>query len=91
MDHMNQHHHGGAHHPPSGTAHGKHAGHSVEMFRTKFWVCLALTIPALVWEPMLQDWFGYRAPVFPGSDFVPAIFGALVFLYGGWIFLQDRS
>ncbi|HEX7009458.1 MAG TPA: hypothetical protein VF184_05720, partial [Phycisphaeraceae bacterium] len=68
--------------------HDKHAGHSVAMFRNRFWVCLALTIPALVWEPMLQDWFGYTAPRFPGSTYIPAIFGTLVFLYGGWVFLQ---
>ncbi len=68
--------------------HDKHAGHSVEMFRNKFWVCLVLTVPALVWEPMLQDWFRYEAPTFPGSQFIPAIFGTLVFLYGGWVFLQ---
>ncbi|SMP72932.1 Cu2+-exporting ATPase [Desulfonatronum zhilinae] len=68
--------------------HDKHAGHSVEMFRTRFWICLALTIPALIWEPMLQEWFGYRAPRFPGSDWIPALFGTAVFLYGGWIFLQ---
>ncbi|MEX2387613.1 MAG: heavy metal translocating P-type ATPase [Phycisphaeraceae bacterium] len=68
--------------------HAKHAGHSVAMFRNKFWISLALTIPALVWEPMLQQWFGYTAPTFPGSRFIPAIFGTLVFLYGGWVFLQ---
>lgn len=48
-----QHHHGagaGEH-----AARDRHAGHSVAMFRTKFWVALALTIPALVWEPMLQE------------------------------------
>ncbi|HWP00076.1 MAG TPA: heavy metal translocating P-type ATPase [Methylococcus sp.] len=68
--------------------HDKHAGHSVEMFRNRFWVCLVLTTPALIWEPMLQQWFGYEAPVFPGSDLVPALFGAVVFFYGGWVFLQ---
>lgn len=68
--------------------HDKHAGHSVEMFRTKFWVCLALTIPALIWEPMIQEWFGYRAPAVPGAELIPAIFGAAVFFYGGWVFLQ---
>lgn len=68
--------------------HDKHAGHSVEMFRDRFWLSLALTIPALVWEPMLQDWFGYTAPRFPGSQYIPAIFGAAVFLYGGWVFLK---
>jgi P-type Cu2+ transporter len=68
--------------------HGKHAGHSVEMFRTKFWVSLALTVPALIWEPMLQQWFGYQAPAFAGSDLIPALFGTLVFFYGGWVFLR---
>lgn len=76
----------GAGHEPGG--HDKHEGHSAEMFRTKFVVTFALTVPALVWEPMLQEWFGYRAPHFPGSELIPAIFGTLVFVYGGWIFLQ---
>jgi P-type Cu2+ transporter len=71
--------------------HDKHAGHSVEMFRRLFWVSLVLTIPALIWEPMLQEWFGYRAPVFPGSDMIPAVFGIAVFLYGGRIFLKGAA
>ncbi|MFN3688159.1 copper-translocating P-type ATPase [Salinarimonas sp.] len=71
--------------------HDKHAGHSVEMFRRKFWLSLLLTIPALVWEPMLQDWFGYAAPRFPGSDAIPAIFGTAVFVYGGWVFLKGAA
>ena len=44
--------------PSEHGGHDKHTGHSVEMFRDRFWVCLALTVPALVWEPMLQEWFG---------------------------------
>ncbi|GAB6057973.1 heavy metal translocating P-type ATPase [Desulfonatronum parangueonense] len=75
--------HGGDH-----SGHDKHAGHSVEMFRTKFLVCLILSIPALIWEPMLMDWFGYTAPEFTGSEFIPAIFGTMVFLYGGLVFLK---
>jgi len=67
---------------------GHHAGHSVAMFRDKFWICLALTIPALIWEPMLQGWFNYTAPKFPGSSYIPAIFSTIVFFYGGWVFLQ---
>ncbi|MFO7734477.1 MAG: heavy metal translocating P-type ATPase [Candidatus Aminicenantes bacterium] len=61
------------------------------MFRKRFWVCLGLTVPALVWEPMLQRWMGYRPPVFPGSDLIPAVFGTLVFFYGGWVFLQGAK
>jgi P-type Cu2+ transporter len=69
-------------------AHDQHAGHSVEMFRDKFWITLLLTIPTLVWSGMIGAWFGFTAPVFAGSRYVPAIFGTLVYLYGGWVFLD---
>jgi P-type Cu2+ transporter len=68
--------------------HDKHAGHSVAMFRDRFWVSLLLTIPTLVWEPMIQQWFSYTAPQFPGSQFMPPVFGAIVFFYGGWVFIE---
>src|SRR5690606_15376637 len=71
-----------------GAAHDKHAGHSVAMFRDRFWITLLLTIPTLVWEPMIQEWFGYTAPGFPGSELLPPVFGAIVFFYGGWVFIQ---
>jgi Cu2+-exporting ATPase len=58
------------------------------MFRDRFWLSLVLTIPVLVWSPDLQEWLGYEAPSFPGSDLVPAILGTIVFLYGGTVFLQ---
>ena len=57
------------------------------MFRDKFWLSLALTIPVVVWSSEVQHWFGYAAPSFPGSTFIPAILGTIVFLYGGIVFL----
>ena len=69
-------------------AHDRHAGHSAEMFRKKFWGTLALSIPTLIWAPMLQRWFHYTAPTFHGARFIPAIFGAAVFFYGGWVFIS---
>jgi len=69
-------------------AHDKHAGHSVEMFRDKFWWSLALTVPTLIWAHMIQQWLGYTAPRFPGSRFVPAVFGTALYFYGGSVFLQ---
>jgi hypothetical protein len=42
--------------------HDTHAGHSVQMFRDKFWITLALTIPTLIWGHMLQMALGYAAP-----------------------------
>jgi Cu2+-exporting ATPase len=70
-------------------AHDKHAGHSVEMFRRKFWGTLLLSIPAVVWAPMIQHWLGYQAPGgATASRVVPALFGILVFAYGGWVFVR---
>ena len=68
--------------------HDRHAGHSVAMFRDKFWIALLLTLPTLVWGHMLQRAFGYSAPVFPGSRWIPAVFGSAVFAYGGVPFLR---
>jgi len=82
-------HHGHGNHPGSDRAgHDKHAGHSVAMFRDKFWWSLALSVPTLVWGELLQEWLGYSAPVFPGSRYIPAVFGTTVFLYGGRVFIQ---
>ena len=69
-------------------AHDKHAGHSVEMFRDKFWWSVALTVPTVIWSPMVQQWLGYHAPAFPGSRYVPALFGTILFFYGGMVFLR---
>ena len=58
------------------------------MFRDKFWVSLLLTLPTLVWGHMLQAALGYTAPAFPGSRWIPALFGIVVFVYGGLPFLR---
>ncbi|MGB6059772.1 MAG: HAD-IC family P-type ATPase, partial [Microthrixaceae bacterium] len=58
------------------------------MFRQKFWVSLALTIPAVVYSHMLQDLLGYQAPMFWGHEWVAPIFGLLTFIYGGPVFLR---
>jgi P-type Cu2+ transporter len=72
-------------------SHDKHAGHSVAMFRDKFWLSLLLTLPTLVWGHMLQGALGYRAPMFPGAHWIPAAFGTAVFLYGGLPFLRGAA
>src|SRR5688500_18049970 len=71
-----------------GADHDKHAGHSVAMFRDKFWISLLLMIPTLVWGHMLPGAFGYSPPHFTGSHWIPVAFGSAVFVYGGWPFLQ---
>ena len=64
-----------------------HAGHE-QMFRNRFWVCLVLSIPVLLYSPMLQMWFGYTMPTFPGSQRVAPLFSVVIFVYGGLPFLR---
>jgi hypothetical protein len=68
--------------------HDRHAGHSVAMFRDKFWLSLALTIPVVFWSTDIQHWLGYTAPTFPGSNFIPPILGTVVFVYGCLVFVR---
>ena len=69
-------------------SHDRHAGHSIAMFRDKFWLSFALTIPVVFWSTDVQHWLGYTAPSFPGSKFIPAILGTIVFVYGGLVFIR---
>ena len=69
-------------------SHDRHAGHSVAMFRDKFWLSLALTIPVVLWSGDVQHWLGYTAPSFPGSNVIPPILGTVVFVYGGLVFIR---
>jgi Cu2+-exporting ATPase len=59
------------------------------MFRDRFWLSLALTVPVVVWAEPVERLLGYSAPRFPGSAWIPAILGTVVFLYGGLVFLRS--
>ena len=74
--------------PDTHGGHDRHAGHSVAMFRDKFWLSFALTIPVVFWSTDVQHWLGYTAPSFPGSQFIPAVLGTVVFVYGGLVFIR---
>ncbi|HEX5590880.1 MAG TPA: heavy metal translocating P-type ATPase [Candidatus Limnocylindrales bacterium] len=86
--------HGAAHlgavdHGPSrhGAGHDRHEGHSVAMFRDRFWLSLALTIPVVLTSRDVVELFG-PMPANTGLDGIPAILGTIVFLYGGIVFLR---
>jgi Cu2+-exporting ATPase len=61
------------------------------MFRDKFWLSLALTIPVVLLSHDVQTWLGYEIPPFPGVEYVPAILGTIIFLYGGLVFLRGAQ
>jgi Cu2+-exporting ATPase len=58
------------------------------MFRDKFWLSLVLTLPVVFWSAHIQELLSYRAPDFPGSEWIPPVLGTVVFLYGGLVFLK---
>ena len=40
---------------------------------------------------MVQSWPRFTAPAFPGSVYIPAVFGTAVYLYGGWPFFAGTA
>jgi P-type Cu2+ transporter len=68
--------------------HDRHAGHTPEMFRDKFWLSFLLTLPVVYWSDHIQMLLGYHALDFPGSGWIAPVLATVVFIYGGLIFLQ---
>ena len=66
---------------------GMHAGHE-QMFRRRFFVSTALSIPVLLYSETLQGWLGFSVPAFPGSEWINPVFAVIVFGYGGVPFLR---
>lgn len=69
--------------------HGDGHAHMVADFRRRFWISLALTVPVLVLDPMIQSFFGFTEAVrFTGDHYVLWALSSVVFFYGGWPFLK---
>ncbi|WP_246858639.1 copper-translocating P-type ATPase [Citricoccus sp. SGAir0253] len=58
------------------------------MFKNRFWLSLALSVPVVVFSPMFAHLLGYHLPEFPGSAWIPPVLGTVIFVYGGTPFLQ---
>ena len=67
--------------------HANHSGHE-QMFRKRFWWSLLLSIPVLIYSPMIQQWLNFTAPDFPSSVWIPFVFSLVIFGYGGIPFLK---
>src|SRR4051812_23931624 len=78
-------------HEMSAGGHDRHAGHSVAMFRDKFWLSLGLTIPIVLLSHDISTWFGYALPAIPGLEYVPAVLGTIIFFYGGLVFIRGAQ
>ncbi len=88
MDHHGHHHH--MDHSEHDN-HDKHAGHNPDAFKQKFWLSLLFTLPVLYFSKTIQDLLGYNAVSFAGSEYTPAVFGIIIFFYGGLVFLKNAK
>ena len=74
--------------------HSAHAGHGTDhmgheqIFRVRFWWCLLLSIPVLLYSGMIQMWLGFTPPAFSFSNWIPFVFSLIIFACGGIPFLQ---
>ncbi len=83
-------------HPPekhtTHTEAHEHAGshtHMVSDFRRRFWICLVLTIPVLLFSPLIQKLLGIADLLaFPGQKYLLFLLSSVIFFYGGYPFLR---
>ncbi|MDD1757710.1 MAG: cadmium-translocating P-type ATPase [Methanotrichaceae archaeon] len=66
---------------------GRHEGHTLEDFKRRFIISLALTFPILVLSPFIQGTFGFKLE-FQGSIYVLFLLSTIVYFYGGYPFLK---
>jgi len=59
--------------------------------KLKFWVSLVLTIPIVVMSPMMGVHLPFQVVFQPWSDYIVAILGTILFLYGGQPFFSGAK
>ncbi|HTF30225.1 MAG TPA: hypothetical protein VK625_15345 [Flavitalea sp.] len=47
----------------------EHAGHHIENFLKRFWICVVVTIPVLLLSHIVQQWIGFEW-TFTGGKYV---------------------
>ena len=72
---------------PMGKAGHDHHQMMIADFKKRFWVTLVLTVPILIFSPMIQSFFGYEF-LLPGNSYILFGLGTIVYFYGGWPFLK---
>jgi Cu2+-exporting ATPase len=62
--------------------------HHELMFRRKFFISTALSVPVLLYSSFIQSLLNFSMPAFTGSNLIVPVFSVIVFLYGGLPFLK---
>jgi len=85
MDHSKMDHDHGA--IPMGMAGHDHHRMMIEDFKKRFWISLIITIPILVFSPMIQQFFNYQL-LLPGNKYILLALSSIIYFWGGWPFLK---
>ncbi|MCB0638442.1 MAG: cadmium-translocating P-type ATPase [Lewinella sp.] len=67
--------------------HGDHHRMMIKDFKRRFWVSMVLTVPVLLFSPMIQDLLGLSWG-FSGSHWLLFGLSSVIYFYGGWPFLK---
>lgn len=88
MDHSKM-----GHSHPSNTGHATHMNHSghVQKFRKLFWIMLAVAVPVVAFSKMFSMLLDYELPDAAWVGFVSPALGTLMFVWGGWPFLDGAG
>ncbi len=85
MDHSKMNHDHGA--TPMGMPGHDHHKMMIEDFKKRFWLSTLITIPILIFSPMIQGFFGYEL-LLPGNPYILFALSTIVYFWGGWPFLK---
>jgi len=81
-------HHHEQHHDDHSSHHEiEHSHHSPQAFKSQVLLALGLTIPTVYFSQTVEMLLGYKALSFPYSNFLPAVFGIVLFFTAGKVFL----
>lgn len=67
--------------------HSNHHKQMVKDFRKRFYVSFILSLPVLVFSPMIQNFLGYSLEFF-FQDYLLFALSSIIFIYGGQPFLK---
>ncbi len=72
---------------PMGMAGHDHHRMMIEDFKKRFWISLIITIPVLIFSPMIQQFFSYQL-LLPGNKYILMALSSVIYFWGGWPFLK---
>jgi P-type Cu2+ transporter len=60
------------------------------MFKKRFFICLAFTIPVLLLSVTIQTWFNFTFTI-PYQAYILLFLAVIIYVYGGWPFLKGLT